>query len=264
MNIDNSLTELNNYTDLLTEYTNVLRERAGDNMLQYFSQMRDIPLEEVIKSDIFYIKDATEMLIPSYLDKVESFGVISPTNKKPIFHNRFVIPIKDVNGKILNLVGYSKEANERYVYGTAKYYRRRETMYGLENLHLAYELGYAIVTEGITDTIRIRSLGFPNCFAMCGTHNSEFIMKQLNRCRYGIIKIPDRDSAGQRAAKGWKTYRSVTLNTFIAYKDVDEMCKENDLHKEYVRDYINQSIDWLKRQEHNGYNCENQIATMSI
>lgn len=264
MNIDNSLTELNNYTDLLTEYTNVLRERAGDNMLQYFSQMRDIPLEEVIKSDIFYIKDATEMLIPSYLDKVESFGVISPTNKKPIFHNRFVIPIKDVNGKILNLVGYSKEANERYVYGTAKYYRRRETMYGLENLHLAYELGYAIVTEGITDTIRIRSLGFPNCFAMCGTHNSGFIMKQLNRCRYGIIKIPDRDSAGQRAAKGWKTYRSVTLNTFIAYKDVDEMCKENDLHKEYVRDYINQSIDWLKRQEHNGYNCENQIATMSI
>lgn len=264
MNIDNSLTELNNYTDLLTEYTNVLRERAGDNMLQYFSQMRDIPLEEVIKSDIFYIKDATEMLIPSYLDKVESFGVISPTNKKPIFHNRFVIPIKDVNGKILNLVGYSKEANERYVYGTAKYYRRRETMYGLENLHLAYELGYAIVTEGITDTIRIRSLGFPNCFAMCGTHSSEFIMKQLNRCRYGIIKIPDRDSAGQRAAKGWKTYRSVTLNTFIAYKDVDEMCKENDLHKEYVRDYINQSIEWLKRQEHNGYNCENQIATMSI
>lgn len=264
MNIDNSLTELNNYTDLLTEYTNVLRERAGDNMLQYFSQMRDIPLEEVIKSDIFYIKDATEMLIPSYLDKVESFGVISPTNKKPIFHNRFVIPIKDVNGKILNLVGYSKEANERYVYGTAKYYRRRETMYGLENLHLAYELGYAIVTEGITDTIRVRSLGFPNCFAMCGTHSSEFIMKQLNRCRYGIIKIPDRDSAGQRAAKGWKTYRSVTLNTFIAYKDVDEMCKENDLHKEYVRDYINQSIEWLKRQEHNGYNCENQIATMSI
>ena len=264
MNIDNSLTELNNYTDLLTEYTNVLRERAGDNMLQYFSQMRDIPLEEVIKSDIFYIKDATEMLIPSYLDKVESFGVISPTNKKPIFHNRFVIPIKDVNGKILNLVGYSKEANERYVYGTAKYYRRRETMYGLENLHLAYELGYAIVTEGITDTIRVRSLGFPNCFAMCGTHSSEFIMKQLNRCRYGIIKIPDRDSAGQRAAKGWKTYRSVMLNTFIAYKDVDEMCKENDLHKEYVRDYINQSIDWLKRQEHNGYNCENQIATMSI
>lgn len=264
MNIDNSLTELNNYTDSLTEYTNALRERAGDNMLQYFSQMRDIPLEEIIKSDIFYIKDATEMLIPSYLDKVESFGVISPTNKKPIFHNRFVIPIKDVNGKILNLVGYSKEANERYVYGTAKYYRRRETMYGLENLHLAYELGYAIVTEGITDTIRIRSLGFPNCFAMCGTHSSEFIMKQLNRCRYGIIKIPDRDSAGQRAVKGWKTYRSVTLNTFIAYKDVDEMCKENDLHKEYVKDYINQSIEWLKRQEHNGYNCENQIATMSI
>ena len=45
-------------------------------------------------------------------------------------------------------------------------------MYGLENLHLAYELGYAVYVEGITDAIRLRSLGILNTFANCGTHAS--------------------------------------------------------------------------------------------
>lgn len=259
-----AIDEFNKYTDKLTEYTLELKKRAGDRQLEYFAEMRKFPLDIVTKSDIFYIGDATEMLLPRYLGDVEDFGVISPTNKKPIFHNRFVIPIKDTDGRVLNLVGYSKEADERYVYGTAKYYRRRETMYGLENLELAYNLGYAIFTEGITDTIRVRGLGYPNCFANCGTHKSEFIMKQLNRCRFGIIKIPDRDAAGQRALRNWKTYRSITLNTFIAYKDIDEMCRDKDDNSEVVKGYLDSCIDWLKTQEHRGYTGQNEVITMYI
>lgn len=256
------LTEMNKYTDELTAYTKELQNRAGDKMLEYFAEMRKMPLDIIKLSDIFYIGDATEMLLPSYIGQVEDFGVISPTNKKPIFHNRYVIPIKDINGKILNLVGYSKEADERYVYGTAKYYRRRETMYGLENLQLAYDLGFAILTEGITDAIRVRSLGFPNTFANCGTHKSDFIMKQLNRCRYGVIKIPDRDAAGQRALKGWVCNRSITLNTFIAYKDIDEMCRESKENSDLVKEYIEICIDWIKSAEHHGKSCINQEITI--
>ena len=136
--------ELNNlqeYTKSLTDYTMELKERAGDKKLKEFSEMRKFSLDIIKESDIFYIGDATEMLLPWHLWQIESYGVISPTNKKPIFHNRYVIPIKDIHGNVLNLVGYSKEADERYIYGTAKYYRRRETMYGLENLEAAYDLG---------------------------------------------------------------------------------------------------------------------------
>ena len=264
MSIENELSIFNKYTDELTEYTYELKSRAGDNMLQYFADLRQMPIEEVIKSDIFYIDDATEMLLPKYLNMVESFGVISPTNKKPIFHNRFVIPIKDTDNRVLNLVGYSKEANERYVYGTAKYYRRRETMYGLENLQLAYELGYCILTEGITDTLRIRSLGYKVSFANCGTHKSDFIMKQLNRCRFGVIKIPDRDAPGKKASDGWKTYRGITLNTFIAYKDIDEMCKESEHNRETVKVYLDTCINWITSMEHRGYTSQNEIITMYI
>ena len=141
------------------------------------------------------------MIIPKYIEHLEDFGVISPTNKKPIFNNRWVIPIKNEKGLVQNLVGYTPDAHERYIYGTALYYRRRDTLYGLENLYLAYEMGYAILVEGITDAIRLKSLGYRNTFAMCGTHKSDYILRQLNRCRHGVIKIPDRDNAGLKASK---------------------------------------------------------------
>lgn len=258
-----AIVKMDKFLDDLTKYTYELKERSGDRMLQEFAAMRAFPYEIVKTSDIFYINDATEMLIPSYLDKVEDFGIISPTNKKPIYHNRFVIPIKDIDGRVLNLVGYSKDANERYVYGTSIYYRRRDTLYGLENLNLAYDMGYAIITEGITDCIRVRSLGYPNTFAMCGTHGSEFIMKQLNRCRYGVIKIPDRDLPGKRALNKWKCNRSIVLNIFVAYKDIDEMCKESQENQEWVKEYINMCIEWIKFTENKGYKSIEEVVTMT-
>lgn len=260
--VDKALSEMQDFSDKLTDYTMELKDRAGDKMLDYLSELRSFPIDILKALDIFYIGDATEMLIPSYLGMVEDFGVISPTNKKPIFHNRFVIPIKDTDGKVVNLVGYSKEADERYVYGTAKYYRRRDTLYGLEDIGLAYDYGYAIVTEGITDTIRIRSLGFKNSYAMCGTHGSTSILRQLNRCKYGVIKIPDRDSAGQKALKKWKCKRSITLNTYIKYKDIDEMCADDKDNIELVMEYINICIDWIKLVEHKGFKTADEVVTM--
>lgn len=262
--LEDELASFNNYTNRFTEYVEELRQRAGDRNLAEFAELRHFPIDTIKENGIFYIGDATEMLIPKYLGEVESFGIISPNNKKPIFHNRYVMPIKNTDGRVLNLVGYSKDADERYIYGTSKYYRRRETMYGLENLELAYELGYGLLTEGITDAICLRGLGYKNSFGMCGTHKSDFIMKQLNRCRYGIIKFPDRDSAGQRALHGWKSYRSVTINTFLAYKDIDEMCRDREENKEIVKDYIDSCIEWLTTQEHRGYTCQNEVITMYI
>lgn len=261
-NVENAIEAQRKYTNDFTDYINALQDRAGDKMLAEFCHMRQFSMDTVKEQGIFYIEDATEMLIPAYIDKVESFGVISPTNKKPIFHNRYVIPIRDENGKVLNVVGYAKDADERYVYGTAKYYRRRETMYGLENLKLAYELGYAILTEGITDAIRIRDLGYKNAFANCGTHKSDFIMKQLDRCRYGVLKIPDRDSAGLRASKKWKCNRSITLNTYVLFKDIDEMCSHSQEMQDIVIEHLGLCVDWLKTEEHKGKNHGEHIITI--
>lgn len=257
-----ALDNITSYTKTLTDYTDELRKRAGDTMLQELSDLRGFSLDTIKEEGIFYINDATEMLIPRYFKDLANLGIISETNKKPIFHNRWVMPIKDTNGQVLNLVGYNNEANERYLYGTAKYYRRRDTLYGLENLGLAYELGYAIITEGITDTICLRNLGYKNCFANCGTHGSEFILKQLNRCRYGVIKIPDRDKAGARLNRKWKFLRSIQLNTFIKYKDIDEMCRDSEEMTDIVRVYLDACIEWIKEREHNGFDSEKEVLTI--
>lgn len=256
-----TIENMDKFHSIFTEYVKALKQRSDKEKIKEFSELRKMPIEEVESSNIFYINDSSEMLLPKYLNMLEDFGVISNTNHKPIFHNRWIIPIYNSEGKVQNLVGYSPYADERYIYGTAKYYRRRETLYGLENLHLAYELGYAILTEGITDTIRVRSLGYKNCFAMCGTHKSEFIMTQLNRCKYGIIRIPDRDTAGKETKKHWITNRYITLNTNLKYKDSDEMAKDEN-NREWFKNYINACIDWLKQREHLGLKCPTIETTM--
>lgn len=243
-------------------YIDTLRARASEEKLQEFADFRKFKVETVKDAGIFYIGDMAEMIHPEFYSKLESFGVISPTNKRPIFHNRYLIPIKDVKGNVLNVVGYSAEADERYVYGTAPYYRRTNTLWGLENMEMAYELGYAFVTEGITDAIRLRDIGYKNVFAMCGTHKSDFIIQQLNRCRYGIIRIPDRDKAGLRALQGWEFNRHLTLYINLLYKDVDEMVRSEEGNEEWLRSYIEGCIGWIKSKEHMGQKCDCESATV--
>lgn len=262
MSYSDVLKEQLEYNKLLTEYTMELRERSNKEKLAEFSEMRKFSMQTIEDADIFYIGTETEMIIPKYMDKLEYLGVISPTNKKPIYHNRYVIPIKDEDGLVMNLVGYSKEADERYVYGTSKYYRRADDMWGLERLHEAYEEGYAIVTEGITDAIALRNLGYRLAFARCGTRESEYAFNQLNRCRHGIIRVPDRDVAGKRALKKWTCNRYITLYTFIEYKDIDEMIKRADNGKEWVSSYMDDCIRWIKQAEHKGFDCEKVDLTM--
>lgn len=236
----------------MTQYYEDLKARQHKQKIAEFAELRKFSVDTVNNSGIFYVSEMAEMLLPKYLDDVKDFGIISPTNNMPIFKDRWVIPIKDQNGLILNFVGYSPSADERYIYGTGKYYQRRQTLWGLENLHIAYEMGYAYVTEGITDAMRLRDLGYPNSFARCGTHSQKFIDKQLNRCRHGVIQIPDRDDPGIRALKGWKCNRSVVLYIGFKYKDLDELCKESIENQEWAKSYLDACAEWIKSDTHNG------------
>ena len=259
------------YEQTLSDYTFDLIKRSNKDELEKFCKLRAFDMQTVVDSSIFYVGDMTEMLLPKYFDSVGDFGVISETNGKPIFSKRWVMPIKNPDGQVENFVGYSPYADERYIYGTSKYYRRRDTLYGLENLDLAYSLGYAFVTEGITDTIRLRDIGYKNSFAMCGTHDSEFILKQLNRCRHGVILIPDRDDAGLGALKKWKFNRSVTIFINFQYKDIDEMCiikrddgfrDKNEENIEWFKSYADASIEWLLSDEHRGVQSKCEKVTV--
>lgn len=255
--------EMNEYLKRLTDYTMVLKDRAKKDKLVEFSELRCIGVDTLEKNDVFYIGEMAEMLVPKYMKELDSFGVISATNRKPIFHNRWVIPIKNEYGQVINLVGYSNTAKERYVYGTALYYDRQSTLYGLENLDKAYELGYAIITEGITDTLSVRDLGYDNTFAWCGTMRSPYKVKILNRCRNGTINIHDRDKPGDKTKAYWNTLRHFTFVTPVEYKDANETLSSNDgANKEWFKQCLDMAIEWIKEAEHHGMRCECRQDTM--
>lgn len=260
--VQSELLNKQEYEKTLTSYVEELISRTSDDKIREFAELRKFSIDTVKNCGIFYIGEMAEMLLPSYLEVIGKLGIISETNYKPIFRQRWGIPIKNTEGLVQNLVGYSPYADERYIYGTSQYYRRRETMYGLENLSLAYKMGYALVTEGITDTVRLRDMGYPNSFAMCGTHRSDFILKQLNRCEHGVIKIPDRDSAGLRALKGWDCCRSITLMINLKYKDIDEMCRESLDNQQWVKEYIDDCINWILQDKHHGKHCLSETVTV--
>lgn len=220
-----------------------------------------MPQSIVAQSGIFYIGNMVEMLLPEFMSELYDFGVISATNNKPIFTNRWVIPILDTDGYVQSLVGYSPDAKERYIYGTGKYYRRNETLYGLENLNRAYAEGYAFITEGITDTLRLRSLGYWNTFAMCGTHKTQFILQQLNRLKYGVIWIPDRDAPGKKAERHWVVNKSITLRTPIQFKDCDEFLKSGE-YVDWFNEYAQACVEQLTQIEHKGNKMRCEEYTM--
>ena len=246
----------------LTDYVDILRSRSDPARLKEFSELRNIDMNEIEDTGIFYIEDMTKMMIPAYIDKLELFGVISPNNNKPIYHERWVIPIRDSDGLVQGLVGYSNKADERYVYATTQYYMRGDTLWGLERLNEAYDLGYAILTEGITDAIHVRSVGYRPVFATCGTRKSDINMFELNRCRFGIIRVHDRDAAGNKTKKHWITNRYCTLVTPIDYKDSDETLKQGQDNVEWFKEYMDACINWIKEKEHRGQKCETVTACM--
>lgn len=204
-------------------YYDKLKKSCQDNKkLEELSEKRKISLEEFNRAEIIYVDNGTKLLIPEFLKYAKVFGIVSNTNNKPVFNNRYVFPVKDWYGNIVNLVGYSSESDERYVYGTGEWYRRRDFVYGLENLNYAYELGWGILTEGISDTWALRQLGFKNTFGNCGVEFSDFKKEQLSRFKCGLIQIPDRDKPGLKLLRETEIDKKVSLFVPIKFKDAAE------------------------------------------
>ena len=230
--IKDILAEEKAYLAKYNEYVKILQQRSWTmhaDKLAELSEIRGISIETLTEHGVFYIHGYEELMVPEYIDRLEKFGLINELNHMPIFHERWIIPIKDFDGNIINLVGYSPYIDNRYLYGVAKYYDRKNDMYGMENFREACELGWAIYVEGITDCLAVRSLGIKNVFASCGTMRSDIKMRHLNQFKYGVIFCADRDKSGQNTLTHWKTNCCVYMYISIELrlKDIDDYINKN-------------------------------------
>lgn len=266
-----SISDFDNYLSRYTAYVNTLYEKNSiryEANIQEFMDRRKFSRNILEETQVTYIGGQVEMVHPEFMDCIQDFGVISPTNHMPIFHDRYMIPIRNTDGRVIDVVGYKWEENERYVYATGKYYRRGETLFGLEKLSKIVEYGVAVWAEGITDTMAIRDIGAWNSLGNCGVRLTTQKIKTLNRPRYGNIFIPDRDAAGDKTRKELKTNKYVLLNIPLGFKDVDEYMNKNEdaelreARRKQVYDYIKAAEEWLMQSIHYGKPCGNMEATM--
>lgn len=229
----------------LTEYVSVLRDNQNEGGLLQFCAVRGFDIDLIKNLGIFYIEKNVEMLVPQYFEYLKDFGVISITNGKPIYSERIVIPIYDMDGLVMGMVGYSLTSKERYMYATTKYFNRNDILYGMERYKKCIKDGYVIVTEGITDCIRILNLGFENCMSTAGAHRSLFMMMVLDIIPI-VLFIPDRDRAGDGTKDYWKTNNYGRLLIPFMYKDVDEYARNSEISTQNLKEHIELALEYMK------------------
>lgn len=234
-----------------TDYVKIISELNDQDKIHELAVLRKYNDEIINEHGIFYISKMAEMIVPGYIDKLVDFGVISPTNNKPIYSDRYVIPIYDMSGLVMGLVGYSLSAKERYMYSNTRYFHRNDILYGLENYKQCLIDGYAIVTEGITDAIRLKELGFKNVLSTAGAHKSTYMMELLNQIGI-IIFIPDRDRAGDGTKNYWITDNYARLLVPFTFKDVDEFAISSDENRDSLIHHINVAISYMRENKEKG------------
>lgn len=251
MTVEEIVQDRYNFRKKFTEYVNTLYKLSNKEMQEEFARIRQIPINSIKENDIFWVGNSAELMIPEYIGLLEKFGLVSEANNKPIFNNRWVIPIKDKDNLVQALVGYSNVSDNKYVYSTTDYYLRGDSLYGEEQLEQTMKDGYAVLVEGITDAIHVRSLGFNNIYANCGSRKGTVNFLRLNRLKHGLIRICDRDKAGDGTKKRWITDRYIDLVTPPQFKDSDEVLK-NVEYKEIFREYLEECIRIIKDNEFKG------------
>ena len=166
-------------------------------------------LKEVGIFKIDYLSEIQYLVPDLTVEKIKLYG-IADRNGDYLLRGRYVVPIRDIAGKVTALVGWFPDV-KKYVttptYGFSKdgqffnmecfsqsfngdypKYKDEETGEVLESKGLVY------LVEGIFDTLSLRALGFPVLGNM-GLDMS--LMKTEILTRFNkVIAIPDNDKAG--------------------------------------------------------------------
>lgn len=119
------------------------------------------------------------------------------------FRNRLMIPIRDVDGRI---VGFGARTLEKD--GIPKYLNSPQTdlfdkshlLYGLDTAKRAIrEARQAVIVEGYMDVMQAWQAGFRNVVAQMGTALTEQQLRLLKRYTKQFVLALDADAAGQKA-----------------------------------------------------------------
>ena len=121
-----------------------------------------------------------------------------------MFRGRIVIPIFDVNGRVIGFGGRAveKDALPKYINSPeSPVFSKRIALFGIEKTRKAItEMNEAFIVEGYFDLIALYQHGFRNVIATLGTAITENQLSRLRNYTENITLMLDGDEAGVKSA----------------------------------------------------------------
>jgi DNA primase len=153
---------------------------------------------------------------------------------KDKFADRFMIPVRDENGRTLGFTGrvlpYDQSERPKYLNSSqSSWFDKSTILYGLDLAKKSIrEDRYAILVEGNMDVVSVRNAGIKSILASQGTAVTPLQLKKLKRYTQEIRLALDNDTAGVLAST--KTFMAAKKEGFEVkqivipkeYKDLDE------------------------------------------
>ncbi|NEQ37131.1 MAG: DNA primase [Okeania sp. SIO3I5] len=251
-------------------YQHALRQPQGKIALEYLKNSRQISEETIQKFQLGYAPNGWETIYGYLVEQkgfsvelVEKAGLILPRKSGTGYYDRFrdrlIIPINDVQGRVIGFGGRTlTDEQPKYLNSPeTELFDKGKTLFALDKAKTAIaKQDKAVVVEGYFDAIALHAAGINNVVASLGTALSSTQIRQLLRYTESkqIILNFDADRAGVQA-----TDRAIGEIEKLAYsgevqlrvlnipdgKDADEYLKTYSAEK-YQELLVNSAlwIDW--------------------
>ncbi|MGK7956676.1 MAG: DNA primase, partial [Crocosphaera sp.] len=198
-------------------YEHALQENLGENALHYLIDKRQLTNETIQKFNLGYAPGGWETLYRYLVEQkryplalVEQAGLIKPRKKGngyyDTFRDRLMIPIKDIQGRVIAFGGRSLTDEEPKYLNSPEtpLFNKGKTLFALDIAKNSIRsFDKVIVVEGYFDAIALHEAGIMNTVASLGTAFSESQLKQLLRYTESkqVIFNFDADKAGIKATE---------------------------------------------------------------
>lgn len=140
---------------------------------------------------------------------------------------RFIVPVKDMLGNVIALIGWFKQEDKKYVTTPSRLFSKECLFFGMEQFKSGMGKRFIIV-EGIFDSLSVRSLGM-RCLSMMGINSSRYKCELYNLMG-DIVAVPDNDKEGRKVVSedSWllpKRGKYMTWSGLKDVKDIDDLVK---------------------------------------
>lgn len=253
----------------LTDFFNrVSKVYSTDDVILELMQYRGYRTQEMFDTlkemGVFKVEYLSELLLPFpdvTNEQLRQWGLVSDKGEY-ILGGRFVLPIHDIAGNVIALVGWHPQGGSRkYVTTPTVGFSRDASFFNLNCYQLAWEKwnGNVYVVEGIFDTISLKSLGLPALGNM-GLEMSAIKVQILTRFNK-VVAIPDNDTSGRSVNPLTNSFSgksskfiwgiendSVFVTLPKGVKDVDDFVKEFDCFDDLVSCQHSKYVKKLKEE----------------